>query len=202
MASSANPWDILPFEELGNEAPDEIYLAVGEALSAWEIVDEWRAQIFGVLVDTTSPAAQNAYGTIQSSAGRADLIKAAASVTLRDDRAYAAELQSLMRDVEKLSGRRNDIAHGVVRMRRGYRNGIKGYLGYFLLPPSYNTRKRIGPQDVTSDDVEIIQNHPLTKYQYTAAQVRAYRGHFETYESRLANFFFRLRDYIDAKRRP
>ena len=74
MPNDPNPWDVMPREPRGDLSPEPIHLAVGRALSAWEVLDEVQAKMFGVLVASRAESAASAYGTIQTSRGRSDPI--------------------------------------------------------------------------------------------------------------------------------
>jgi hypothetical protein len=197
-----NPWDVLPRESAGDPTPEPLFLAVGMALSAWEIMDGWQATLFGELVSSRRGAAETAYGTVVSSSGRADMVLAAADRLLTDSAGdHLAELTTLVNDIGKLSGRRNEIAHGFVcNFETTSSNGC------YLVPPIYNSKKHLTSSAMRermakfTSSIEIAQDFPFAryKYAYTASQIRTYTGHFRDYQKKMLDMVFKTREICDA----
>jgi hypothetical protein len=185
----ANPWDVLPVEPQGDEEAVELYHAVGLALSLWEVLESAVATIYHDIVGFNSRAAMAAYCTISSSPGRIDRVLAAAEEA---DNTHISALQVeelkqlLVNEVGKLSGRRNEIAHGTVThvSAPGRREG------HFLMPPDYNTRKRIPYRKIQTGELPF----KAIKYAYTAAQVQQYGEHFWNYAERIYDVVDALRE--------
>src|SRR5437016_4893458 len=86
-----NPWDIPPIPETANADPDDIFRAVGGALSGWESVEHTLADIFTLLVEAKPPPvpfdimtpAARAYGSVVSFQARSAMVEAAARVFFR-----------------------------------------------------------------------------------------------------------------------
>jgi hypothetical protein len=183
-----NPWDVLPIAPQGNAMPDGIYHAVGVALSQWEILESAVADVYLDIVGFQSRAAMAAYGTISSSPGRIDMIVAAAEAVDRKrltEQEFTELKQLLVNEVGKLCGRRNEIAHGTVTEVTG-----GAQYGHYLMPPDYNTRKRLHHGSVPSGT---ILPFGLMKYAYTAAQVNTYGEHFWTYTDKIYDFLDRVK---------
>jgi hypothetical protein len=115
----AHPWDRPQFPVRGDRDVKNTYEWVGQALSAWETFEASFGAIFGILVgdsDLISPA-MRAYGSIISFKGKRDLVIAAgAAFFLRYPHPAAAFLDDILEEANGWSGRRNDIAHGVVQL--------------------------------------------------------------------------------------
>ena len=184
----SNPWDVRPVAAEGDD--DEgvaLYHAVGVALSSWEILESAVAALFAEVIGSGSRGAQAAYGTISSSPGRIDMVIAAAEEAHSDyiNAAQLAELrQLLVNEVGKLSGRRNEIAHRTVTQVTGGNRQ-----GHYLMPPHYNTRKRIPHRKVTTGEMPF----KALKYAYTSKEVLEYAEHFWSYAEKVDEFSDRLR---------
>lgn len=196
------PWDVLPILSNGDPFPDKLFSEVGKALSAWEALDATQANVFSILVSSRAGAAEAAYGSIVSPASRAEMVLAAARRVLVKDDPLLPELETLIDRVGKLSGRRNDIAHGMVGQYRPLTDD-KTSLGYFLAPAFGNTRKNLSMDRV----VEMVNlNHlipmqRLHKYAYTAEQVAWYTAHFQHHTWLMAKLGLRI-DAACKKRFP
>jgi hypothetical protein len=139
-----DPWDIpnAPSPEAADESITTVYAAVGEALSAWERLEESLAQLFSIFIGlhSGSIAAERAYGSVTSFISRKGMIEQAAEVYFRDH--PNAESQALFDDIlelaEGFSARRNDIAHAKATsfLRRTDRKYI-----FLLWPAFYNSNK-------------------------------------------------------------
>jgi hypothetical protein len=135
-----NPWDP-PFARTADANEDDIFKAVGKALTNWEFVEEALARIFAALVGTVAypragPAVR-AYGSIISFRSRVEMIEWAgdAFFSLPPPSQFQSDLYPLMTECKDWSQRRNDIAHG-----RVWPSPDLG--GYLLFPSLYNTKKQ------------------------------------------------------------
>lgn len=130
---------------LGEPNKDILHLAVGRALNEWELVESFLALIFGHLVESRSPAARRAYGTLIAGTARKDVLEAAAIEFFRGKAdPMMADYYSLFNAYSTSAQYRNNIAHGIC-----YANVSSGGhppfdFGWFLYPPLYNTRRRSG----------------------------------------------------------
>src|ERR1700730_17880218 len=132
-------------------------VSVGRALTRWEEFEVVFASLFSALVaaEDNNAAAIRAYGSVITFRGSAEMVKSAAEVNFslfrnsaleKDFRAFVNELTN------HASARRNEIAHGVVRVTPI----IKDYTvvsQYFLYPPYYASNKLqlIGSIQMTAD---------------------------------------------------
>lgn len=194
-----SPWDVAPLLPKGDDDPTLLWTAVGRALTAWEKLDGVQADIFGVLVGSRGGAAVAAYGTIQSTASRTEMVGVAAEVVLKLEPDFFAELKALLNLCGKLGARRNDIAHGVVSNFRASVADENGAVsetdhGHYLVPANYATRRR--------SKVEQNWGDPMMNrgaYAYTADQVVAYGNHFHETYLKAVKIMFRLLAYFESK---
>jgi hypothetical protein len=93
---------------------------MGVALSQWETFEEAVARLFGVLVQSgPSDAARRAYGRVLGP-GRLGLLEEAAYVYFnlnKNSKVDQKEVSRLIKHHGEASGRRNEVAHGVVYER-------------------------------------------------------------------------------------
>ncbi|MDP2009020.1 MAG: hypothetical protein Q8K11_02470 [Phenylobacterium sp.] len=106
-----------PFPETGSSSHQEIYLAVGAALSAWEHSELHLTLVFSHLIGdgAHSEAAFRAYGSAIAFSARADMVIAAADQVLaahpeRDE--LVPKFRHAINLIRRASTRRNEIAHG------------------------------------------------------------------------------------------
>jgi len=138
-----NPWDSRPPPGAGDPSEDNTFRAVGQALSRWEKLENQLVAIFAATIrGQPAGAARRAYGIVQGSKTRTDMIRAAATARFEGRRTHALvmpDLKALLDLVEKYAARRNEIAHGVVYPYNGYRRDA---VGFCLFPSYYATKKR------------------------------------------------------------
>lgn len=161
----SNPWDDRPWAEFGVKSEDELFVAVGKALSHWELLEQAIASLFtlvtvGSYFAPTAPALR-AYCSVANSSNRIQMVRAAVESWLREweDCPFAENALSLLIECSGWAGRRNDIAHGSVdRFTDDYENG------WFLVPGVYSKKGRneLGKSD----------------YRYNAKTVNTFGSHF------------------------
>jgi hypothetical protein len=138
-------------EHRGERDASLIYTSVGQALSQWEHLESGLVRLFQLLCETPSFAACRAYGMIESSYAKGQLLRAAmeAFFACREpfDSEYHAGMKALLAAYENAQRYRNNIAHGMA-VGLHLVNGV--HSGYFLCPPSYATKKveKIDPREV------------------------------------------------------
>jgi len=161
------PWDIPepPTPEAADTDINTVYAAVGEALSAWEHLEESLAQLFSIFIGlhSGSVAAERAYGSVTAFASRKGMLEQVAEVYFRHH--PDTESQNLFKDIIEAAGnfsaRRNDIAHAKVMsfLRPGDEKII-----FLLWPAFYNSNK--------------INWRGSAKFVYNSAIVSSFTGRF------------------------
>ncbi|MHB8268236.1 hypothetical protein [Bradyrhizobium sp.] len=201
---TSKPWDIRPTQPTGSPSDDDVYLAVGKALTAWEGIEIRLSEMYLLFIGRyySNPkeyrqpviAALRAYGSITNFTTRAEMVESAADSFFHSrssffplrraiedklialEKALEDEFKSLMTETRNFVARRNDIAHGVVH----------GPKGYFLSPPDYNTRKY--PR---SRDGKLRTIFDTATYHYTSDDIDYYRQHFVGLQVKIAEFIKR-----------
>jgi hypothetical protein len=144
------PWDPPPSSTVGDPSEEITYAAVGLALTKWGLVEHQLGEIFLALIGGRSYEAMMAFGSIMSGRGRAEMIVAAAKVyfitrTAPEHLETKQALADLMYAVGKFADRRNEIAHGVVKIQIGLDFDAEvegGFKASFVLAPSYFAAKK------------------------------------------------------------
>lgn len=167
MGTPKNPifgseyWERSVPSKKGDQNPDDIYRAVGWALSQWEEADQELAGLFSVLSDVDDwfviEGVRRAYGAIESNSGRRKAVEAVAEVFFGNYWGDKPVRQSLI-------GLRDDIAHGIVQPGLGMDD--LDY-GYFHMPPRYNT----GRSHAFSRKEDGPLRYLRAKYRYTANDI-------------------------------
>lgn len=139
------PWDFDP-PQVGDANQDMTFRSIGAALSQWEYFEGNLSLCFSYLIGSGygNMAALRSYGSVESFRGRAFMIRTAAEVyfkTTANDRLHA-DLTSLLNLASNhLSGKRNEIAHGIVNPYYKIVDGGSCHEGFVLYPAYYATRK-------------------------------------------------------------
>lgn len=139
----------------GSDTPDQIFAAVGLALSQWELVDEQLANLFFAFACEPSTGAYTkhaigrAYGSIISTAGRRTAIAAAGEVYfpkwMRDNDAEKDGLKHILNAAGWAAKLRDDVAHGICHENIEVVTSTNSVVtkeekfGSYLMPPEYNT---------------------------------------------------------------
>jgi hypothetical protein len=174
----SNPWDVPDRPLAGDANVEDIYRAVGGALTSWEFVEESVAEIFAVLTGSVAELdkapALRAYVAVLSFRARREMVEAAAKAFFHNypNDTLSKELETLLNVAGGWSGRRNDIAHG--RTAAPFRN----LSGFVLLPGQYNTRK------------QKVGENP--SYCYSAEQIKRFEIHFDSLYDDLRTYATRL----------
>ncbi len=158
----------------GDESDSALFEAVGRLTSQWEHFEAYFGLLFGALVESPdhTDGAMRAYGTVASFKARSAMVTAAARAYLmrHPDDAVDARLRALMGRAGDLSGKRNEVAHGIVQPY--FPNGADR--SGFALVPSFNaTNKRV---------IEAAEGGGLApfkakgKYAYVASYIHQFIG--------------------------
>lgn len=138
-----NPFKKPPLAMKGDEDPDSLSLAVGQALSAWEHAEARFSHLFGTIIRPiyNSYAARRAYGSIASARGRREILEAVAEVFFRNfpDTDTQEQMRVLLNHYTHAGARRNEFAHGIIGSDKG-EDGKS--LGWFIVPAVWNSNKR------------------------------------------------------------
>jgi hypothetical protein len=175
------PWDVPDPPKVGDASNDITFQAVGEALSQWEFFEGNLSLAFSFLLGSGygNLAAGRSYGSVESFRGRVQLIEAAAEVYFKYnvDKELYSDLKKLLNQANRhWSGRRNEIAHGIVQPWFGVENEGKENetairKGFVLFPAYYATRKRRLPETTPFTDI-------VPKYVYSSVEIKKFGKHF------------------------
>lgn len=175
------------------------YMAVGNALTVWEIVETYLGIVYLTLIQTRSEAARRSYGSIETPRGRRDAIKAAAESyfllfngTVEDQRRF----DLLLEHAAHAAARRNDIAHGSVITVQ-----IEGVnRGSFLCPATYRTKGNDLIPVMLLDPESTDEFGFLTaQFRFTSADMVQISSQFEKLYQAVAEMNLRLMKLWQAK---
>jgi hypothetical protein len=150
-----DPWDRPPFPIKGALIDDEIYLAMGHALSAWEEYEVDLSWLYAVLTERpvhSEAAYQDYVANADNFIQRATKLETAGCryFCRRPNQPDEADFIEILRTGRGWSLRRNDIAHSVVRPAprvydatsgMTFENWLKLPEEYLLYPPEYAAKK-------------------------------------------------------------
>jgi hypothetical protein len=209
------PWDRRPPSSAGNATPDEIWVEVGRALTAWELLEGELAEIFAICVaplrGSPTLAAKRSYGLVLGAKVHIDMVGEAAEMfaNQRIDGWSADPVKELLKRCSGFSGRRNDIAHGVVTRndlgnelqtravaRFPLSRSFSPDLSYYLLPAPYNARRTTAPPpavpspggtaSLADQFASLVSAQGPGDYKWDAAAVRYYADQFDQLRSTAA----------------
>lgn len=169
------PWEPTPWPDEGNAGHDEIFLAVGKALSHWELVETAIAGLFAAVIAGASAAppagsAARAYISVANATSRIHMVRATLESWLEvwNDCPYGGDALNLLQECTEWTARRSEIAHGIVN--RAFNTQTNAW---FLFPSIYNVRT----------------------YRYTAANIDYYANGFLDLHARLSDVSCRLGEW-------
>jgi hypothetical protein len=183
-------WNRSAIRDRGDENEEQVFRAVGRALTSWEKLEEGFAWLFTTILQSpgSSAAARRVYGSITTSHGRREALRAAAEITLGSQ--HQTAFNQLIKNFADASARRDDIAHGVVmRLSTGSITtqtdpdnllASANFVGCYLSPSPYVTQRTyaFGPPP----------NAPIFasgKYLYTSADIDAFADKFDALRAHL-----------------
>ena len=176
---SKQPWEVPDPPTDGDETNDITFRAVGAALSQWEWFEGNLSIAFSYLIGTPglNVAAMRAYGSVETFRGRANMIEKAAEVYFRyhviDPQSQQALEKLIVHSRDRLSARRNEIAHGIVQPLGVSAAGVRDVKeGFALFPAYYATRKR----RLSEDGSNPTQVEPT--YVYSSKEIDAFGTQF------------------------
>ena len=183
-------WEIPDPPAAGDTSNDVTFHAVGAALSQWEYFEGNLSLTFSYLIGTgfRNIASMRAYGSVENFRGRHNMIENAAEVYFRynpDKQAYQ-ELKSLLKlAMNHLSGRRNEIAHGIVQpyfVLEAPGSIRRIQKGYVLYPAIYAARKYDIP-----DAPPMTETTITPKYIYSSSEIHHFGAQFQNLANRAIN---------------
>lgn len=175
----AGYWDRPSRAEQGDAEIKEIYAAVGMALSQWETLETLLSGLFALVTEAReSQAAQRAYGSIISSSGRCEALRAAGDVFFNDRVKNSVGWEvfgELVNNVRDAASRRNEIAHGVATT-------LPGGKGAFLVPADYATKKVKARSSADEDHLS------LRAYGYTSKDILFMKDKFRDFTKLITEY--------------
>jgi hypothetical protein len=148
-----DPWDAPPFPKRGNHSRRVLYESIGRALSTWEELESTLARLYAAFCgkDQYDTEANHAYGTELNFRNRlTELQRSACRYFIkRPHQDLEGDLAWVVRYATGYSRRRNDVAHGVVRLLHMVLDPRQGFLsaepGWCLVPPHFREDKFSSP---------------------------------------------------------
>jgi hypothetical protein len=147
-----DPWDPPPLSKRGNRSNRALYEAIGRALSTWEELETILPGLYAALCGHSrfDPAANNAYGKEPNFRKRLTALERAGSryFMRKPDQILEGELAWVIRNSAGYSRRRNDVAHGVVRLLDPQQGTLTVSVPaqWCLVPPHFRGAKFSAPE--------------------------------------------------------
>jgi hypothetical protein len=147
-----NPWDAPPFPKHGNRSQRALLEAIGRALTTWEELESFLSHLYAAFCEKSAydEVANFEYGQVTSVRRRMDELSRVAAVYFmkRPNQQLEGDFCSVVHQVNGWSGRRNDIAHGVVRLIELVRDPfgktlLSASTEWCLVPPHFKEEKYI-----------------------------------------------------------
>jgi hypothetical protein len=191
----SNPWDAPPSAPLrpGVKNEDELFVAVGRALSQWEGLEAETGGIYAAL--TTGPSerylapANRAFGTVTNTGARAEMIAHAAEAFFHSHptKEIEAELKDILKSYRGWAARRNDIAHGcsTASNHPDYSDDDQPIITTYCLCPSHGHSRKWA-----------LSMEPF--YHYIPPEIDSFGAAFDALSQRVAAFAVRLDEWRKA----
>jgi hypothetical protein len=175
-------WDIPPLPPHGDPSEGVTYAAVGKAMTRWEGIEVEFAHLYSLLTggDRFDLIKNREYGIPLNFRDRLKGLRGAASSYFlgEPDQRLEGEFCDMTKMAEKLSDRRNDIAHGIARpfqwilgQQASAEPGKLPPLQWCVVPPHFKAAKydheRLPKYVLTSVEIDWFSE------QFYAAQMRA-----------------------------
>ena len=192
----------------GDKTHEQIYLAVGAALSCWEAIETTMSLIFlhvsEVHEGASATAAQRSFGVVESSATRRKMIIEVAKNFFGQywlDPRFRKHFMARMTAHERASHRRDEIAHGRVMQFFTPGPSEAGRIGQidagvFLIAADYNTARNLFLEQQYEDD---ILGYNRSQYRYTERDILEYIRKLQQLQNEL---FTLLRDLMKVNSIP
>lgn len=149
----SNPWDAPPFPKFGNKSARVLFAAIGEALITWEELEITLAHLYSTLKTGSQfdPVAFKEYGEPYNFKDRMAFLKREADhrFVREPDQLFEGEFNWIVTNANGFSQRRNDVAHGVVRLLHKMQDAEASLLSFWgdpqwcLVPPMFKDAKYV-----------------------------------------------------------
>lgn len=154
-------YDRRPRSGKGDKDSNVLFQSVGQALSAWELLDSSLAELFDVIVvwrprKLSNSAGFMAYSAVSTSEARIEMLRACAIRALNKYPSVLSTALGFINTSQHFRARRNDIAHGHAINAVEY--------GYFLAPNNVSARG--------------WEKDGSAKYQWCSSDIEYYTDHF------------------------
>jgi hypothetical protein len=181
---------------------NEMYAAVGRAMTAWEETEDRLAALYTQICEVeinSVGAVLRTFGSIEASGGRLKAIMTMLEVYLVDYLHFhevAWKMDEFKKDVTAAQQRRNEIAHGRVVYIIGAPLNAEGKpawspIGHYLIAPNYMTGRNViavTAEKVANDPAWIISS----TYCYVTSEIEEMRVKFLQLGIRIGTFMSEL----------
>jgi hypothetical protein len=178
-----NAWDRPAWPSVGDGTQDDIYPAVGRALTAWCETEEAIAYLFSTVVEAGIIGApvNRAYSSISGVRNRIRMVREAADAWFAQlgGCPKSDDLFRILTICEKWSERRNEIAHGGVDLDVDMTSN-----SWFLYPGYFTTKRQFGTR---------------AEFRYTASQIDKIAEGFGALHEDLSALATELREWRKSK---
>jgi hypothetical protein len=227
--SSPNPWDRPPSASKGDVSDMITFAAVGRAITAWEEFEHNFAYLFSRFIGTNIDelVASRAYGAVLTFKGRSEMVEAAAEAfffSIPVDTANA-QIQDELKDeilgvpgnrhgkrkttgfideAKLCSGRRNEIAHGIVRqLWKPYfvvlntmpLNHPPDSWGFAVVPSAYATKNNKLKPPARTNGMVVREGD----YRYTSTEIDIIADSFRSLRDRAARISIWLHTFAQHR---
>jgi hypothetical protein len=173
-----NPWDIPPFPEHGDPSADLTFAAVGRAMSEWEELELYLARLYAKFlgIPPIKAIAIPEYRDVANFHSRATAIQKAATkyFVSHPNQDREGEFAQVLEDIRQLAARRNDIAHGVVKLWWNNKETFSQAVDrneHMLVPSTYSDKK--------------FGNDREPSYLFRSIEIIQFVDHFHRYREEL-----------------
>ena len=173
-----NPWDIPPFPAHGDSSPELTFAAVGRAMTEWEELELYLARLYAKFlgIPPIKAIAIPEYRDVANFHSRAATIQKAATTYFvsHPNQDREGEFEKVLEDIRQLASRRNDIAHGVVKLWWNHKETFSQAVDrneYMLVPSTYSDKK--------------FGNDREPSYLFRSIGTKQFAGHFNQYRKQL-----------------
>jgi hypothetical protein len=196
-ADTGKFWARPPSKNISKDNHDDIYLAVGKAVSAWELIEFAWVNLFCYFIEAKHDiVAKRTLGVIMASNGRMSVLAEAAelyfeiknvSQNLRDD------FNHLRKHMDLARTRRNEIAHAVAMGVNTDTDKTVG--GVFLIPAMYNSHKNEAFYKSSTDPLTFLK----ATYRLTAADINHITERFWSLNSAILKYMQEIHEINRTK---